>query len=112
MSVTSPIQRPTYSSPNSCSGVPLACAAPARFLREIDEFGRNLETLFDADAREYDHLEEAHRQADRGVAGLMEGHAAMDMSVQAEGTLWQRLLSPAGFTARCRALTGLAGTRN
>ena len=26
-------------------------------------------------------LEEAKKQADRGVAGLMEGHAEMDMSV-------------------------------
>ena len=30
----------------------------------------------------------------------MEGHAEMDMAVQAEGrSLWQRLRSPAGFTA-------------
>jgi uncharacterized membrane protein YraQ (UPF0718 family) len=29
----------------------------------------------------------------------MEGHAAMDMSVRAEGPIWRRLLSPAGFTA-------------
>jgi uncharacterized membrane protein YraQ (UPF0718 family)/YHS domain-containing protein len=29
----------------------------------------------------------------------MEGHAEMDMSVAAGGTLWQRLRSPAGFTA-------------
>jgi uncharacterized membrane protein YraQ (UPF0718 family) len=44
-------------------------------------------------------IAEARVQAEKGVAGSMEGHAAMDMSVQAEGTVWQRLLSPAGFTA-------------
>ena len=42
---------------------------------------------------------EAFAQADKGLAGSMEGHAAMDMSVGGEGTLLQRLLSPAGFTA-------------
>jgi uncharacterized membrane protein YraQ (UPF0718 family) len=44
-------------------------------------------------------IEAARGQADRGVAGSMEGHAAMDMSVQAEGSVWQRLRSPAGFTS-------------
>jgi len=43
-------------------------------------------------------IEEARRQADRGIPGIMEGHAAMDMSV-AEGSLWHRLTSPDGFTA-------------
>jgi uncharacterized membrane protein YraQ (UPF0718 family) len=42
---------------------------------------------------------EARGQADKGIAGSMEGHAAMDMSVQAEGTIWQRLFSAEGFTA-------------
>jgi len=42
---------------------------------------------------------EALTQADKGLAGSMEGHAAMDMSVADEGTLAQRLFSPAGFTA-------------
>src|SRR3954466_5639438 len=36
-------------------------------------------------------LEAAREQAERGVAGSMEGHASMDMSVTAGGTLWQRL---------------------
>jgi uncharacterized protein len=40
----------------------------------------------------------AHRQAERGVAGRMEGHAAMEMSV-AGGSLLSRLFSGAGFTA-------------
>ena len=31
-------------------------------------------------------IDAARRQADRGVAGSMEGHAAMDMSVQGEGS--------------------------
>jgi uncharacterized membrane protein YraQ (UPF0718 family) len=44
-------------------------------------------------------LEAAREQADKGLAGSMEGHAAMDMSIQAEGSLWSRLRSPEGFTA-------------
>lgn len=42
---------------------------------------------------------EALAQAEEGRAGSMEGHAAMDMSVGGDGTIWQRLFSPAGFTA-------------
>jgi uncharacterized membrane protein YraQ (UPF0718 family) len=44
-------------------------------------------------------VDQARQQADRAVAGSMEGHAAMDMSVGGEGSFWQRLLSPAGFTS-------------
>ena len=44
-------------------------------------------------------VEAAREQADKGLAGSMEGHAAMDMSVQAEGSVWWRLRSPAGFTS-------------
>jgi uncharacterized protein len=44
-------------------------------------------------------VEEAKAQADRGIAGRMEGHAEMDMSVTEGGTLWQRVTSPQGFTA-------------
>jgi uncharacterized membrane protein YraQ (UPF0718 family) len=44
-------------------------------------------------------LREAREQADKGLAGSMEGHAAMDMSIQGEGSFWRRLLSPDGFTA-------------
>ena len=44
-------------------------------------------------------IDEAKAQADRGIAGRMEGHAEMDMSVGEGGTLWQRLSSPQGFTA-------------
>jgi uncharacterized protein len=43
--------------------------------------------------------EEARRQAERGVAGRMEGHAAMDMSVGGEGSILERISSPQGFTA-------------
>src|SRR2546425_10767310 len=43
-------------------------------------------------------VDEARRQAERGVAGSMEGHAAMDMSVTG-GSLVRRLVSPKGFTA-------------
>jgi uncharacterized membrane protein YraQ (UPF0718 family) len=44
-------------------------------------------------------LDAANIQADRGLAGSMEGHAAMDMSVKAEGSLWSRLSSAEGFTS-------------
>jgi uncharacterized protein len=44
-------------------------------------------------------VDEARAQADRGIAGSMEGHAAMDMSVQGEGSVWRRLRSPAGYTS-------------
>jgi uncharacterized protein len=44
-------------------------------------------------------IDAAKHQADRGLAGSMEGHAAMDMSVQAEGSLWTRLSSAEGFTS-------------
>jgi uncharacterized membrane protein YraQ (UPF0718 family) len=42
-------------------------------------------------------VEEAREQADRGLLGRMEGHAEMDMSVQRQGTLLQRLLSREGL---------------
>src|ERR1700675_3391258 len=45
-------------------------------------------------------VEEARAEAEKGRLGSMEGHAEMDMSVQAGGrSLWQRLRSPEGFTA-------------
>ncbi|MEV4314902.1 permease [Actinocrispum sp. NPDC049592] len=44
-------------------------------------------------------LAKAREQAERGLAGSMEGHAAMDMSVQGEGSFWRRLFSPRGFTS-------------
>ena len=44
-------------------------------------------------------VETAREQAERAVAGSMEGHAAMDMSVSREGSFWRRLMSPAGFTS-------------
>ena len=44
-------------------------------------------------------IDAARVQADHGVAGSMEGHAAMDMSVQDEGSFWSRLFSGEGFTA-------------
>jgi uncharacterized membrane protein YraQ (UPF0718 family) len=40
----------------------------------------------------------ARAQADRGLVGVMEGHAEMDMSVT-EGSIWSRITSPRGFTA-------------
>jgi hypothetical protein len=44
-------------------------------------------------------IEKAREQADKGLAGSMEGHAAMDMSVRGEGSFWRRLGSAQGFTA-------------
>ena len=43
-------------------------------------------------------VEAARRQADKGLQGRMEGHAAMDMSIH-EGTIWQRMTSEKGRTA-------------
>src|SRR6266571_3334065 len=43
-------------------------------------------------------VQAARQQADRGLVGVMEGHAAMDMSVT-EGSIWSRVTSPKGFTA-------------
>jgi uncharacterized membrane protein YraQ (UPF0718 family) len=42
---------------------------------------------------------DAKEQADRGLAGRMEGHAAMDMSVGGKGSMLSRITSPKGFTA-------------
>ncbi|GAA2332187.1 permease [Streptomyces cuspidosporus] len=44
-------------------------------------------------------LRAAREQAERGLAGSMEGHASMDMSVHREGPFARRLFSPDGFTA-------------
>jgi len=43
-------------------------------------------------------VEAARAQAERGLLGVMEGHASMDMSV-GEGSLLQRIRSPEGRTA-------------
>src|SRR5204863_6908054 len=43
-------------------------------------------------------IERAHQQAAKGLAGKMEGHAGMDMSV-AGGSLLSRIFSGRGFTA-------------
>jgi uncharacterized membrane protein YraQ (UPF0718 family) len=44
-------------------------------------------------------LAAARTQADRGLAGSMEGHAAMDMSLTEASSVWRRLGSAKGFTA-------------
>jgi uncharacterized membrane protein YraQ (UPF0718 family) len=44
-------------------------------------------------------IREAAAQADKGVAGSMEGHAAMDMSIAGTGSFWTRLLSAEGLTS-------------
>src|SRR5436309_8928928 len=38
-------------------------------------------------------------QANKGAAGSMEGHAAMDMSVTGDGSFWRRVTSARGFTS-------------
>jgi len=43
-------------------------------------------------------VQAAREQADKGLVGVMEGHAAMDMSVT-QGSIWSRVTSPRGFTA-------------
>jgi uncharacterized membrane protein YraQ (UPF0718 family) len=43
-------------------------------------------------------VEGARAHAERGLRGRMEGHAGMDMAVT-DGSVWQRLTSPQGFTA-------------
>jgi uncharacterized membrane protein YraQ (UPF0718 family) len=44
-------------------------------------------------------LDAARQQADKGLAGSMEGHAAMDMTVGGSGSLGRRLTSAEGFTS-------------
>jgi uncharacterized membrane protein YraQ (UPF0718 family) len=44
-------------------------------------------------------VDSAREQANRGLVGSMEGHAEMDMSAGGEGSWWQRLRTPRGFTA-------------
>ncbi len=44
-------------------------------------------------------IDAARQQAERGLAGSMEGHAAMDMSIQSDAGLWRRLISRDGYTA-------------
>ena len=43
-------------------------------------------------------VETARKQADKGIAGSMEGHAEMDMSVSG-GSVWSRIKSSKGLTA-------------
>jgi uncharacterized membrane protein YraQ (UPF0718 family) len=44
-------------------------------------------------------VDAAREQADKGLAGSMEGHAAMDMSIAAGGSFWRRLGSRDGYTS-------------
>ena len=44
-------------------------------------------------------IDAARRQADKGLAGSMEGHAAMDMSISSGGGFWHRLVSRDGYTS-------------
>lgn len=44
-------------------------------------------------------VEAARAQADQGLAGSMEGHAAMDMTIGDPESLWHRLRSPRALTS-------------
>ncbi len=44
-------------------------------------------------------LDAARQQAGKGLAGSMEGHAAMDMSIASGGSFWHRLVSREGYTS-------------
>lgn len=44
-------------------------------------------------------IDAARAQAEQGIAGSMEGHAAMDMSIKRDGSFVQRLFSAEGFTS-------------
>lgn len=44
-------------------------------------------------------VDAAREQAEKGLAGSMEGHAAMEMSVQGDQGFWRRLLSKPGLTS-------------
>ncbi len=44
-------------------------------------------------------IQDARAQSDRGLAGSMEGHAAMDMTIREEGTLLHRLRSGQALTS-------------
>ncbi|HSW36860.1 MAG TPA: permease [Candidatus Saccharimonadales bacterium] len=44
-------------------------------------------------------VEAARVQAEKGLAGRMEGHADMDMSVENSGSIWRKLWSKQGKTA-------------
>lgn len=44
-------------------------------------------------------IDAARVQAEQGIAGSMEGHAAMDMSVQGDGSFAKRLFSGPGLTS-------------
>jgi uncharacterized protein len=44
-------------------------------------------------------IDAARTQSEKGLAGSMEGHAAMDMTIHGEGNLWQRLRSKQSLTS-------------
>jgi hypothetical protein len=44
-------------------------------------------------------VNDARAQSEKGLAGSMEGHAAMDMTIHEDGSLWHRLRSRQAFTS-------------
>lgn len=55
-------------------------------------------------------IRDARTQADKGLAGSMEGHAGMDMSISGAGGFWHRLLSGDG-RRRSRTCSSWSGPR-
>ena len=53
-------------------------------------------------------LKAARTQADKGRAGSMEGHAAMDMTIPAGGSLWYRLRTRQAFTSVSQGVSRLS----
>src|SRR3989454_2156474 len=53
-------------------------------------------------------VDEARAEAETGRRGSMEGHAAMDMSIRARGSILHRLATPQGFTATANVV-GMEG---
>ncbi len=44
-------------------------------------------------------IDQARAQSNKGLAGSMEGHAAMDMTIAEQGSLWHRIRSRQAFTS-------------
>ena len=57
-------------------------------------------------------IDAAREQADKGLAGSMEGHAAMDMSVGADGQLLAAAAQPARASPRSATSSSWSGPRS
>jgi hypothetical protein len=57
-------------------------------------------------------IDAARTQAGKGLAGSMEGHAGMDMTIGGDGSAWRRLRSPQAFTSISRIFVMEWGQRH